>query len=477
MFATLRVFLDFNLPNATTWFYFSFLLAIALFFKFGRLLSVRNSDVVMLFLLVPGLLVLQRAHAGAGGPDERNAVQAATLIGQCYVSAGSLATVAGTSVVALQTPAFEAGRWLWLGYLWLICGSAYFFCRCLFDLALVQRPALSANLTFGGLAWLAGALLICLMAVAFRPYERLLSPLAAPPVAASPAADPIQGTADFLLLQMFDPPGWVFRLVAVLCHIAILLGLVIVGWQHFGDASSGMAAATFYLVLPYIGLYVGQASQAWPAALLVWTIAAYRYPTLAGVLLGLAAGTALFPVVLLPAWISFYAGRGTGRFLLGWAAIVGLCVLNGAFILGDVELPGALQESLLAWLPWRVPPLPVEGFWTGVHAAYRLPVFIGYFAFILATTVWPSPKNLAQVLALSTAALVGLQLWYADQGGIYVLWYAPLLLLLAFRPNLQDHRPPPISPDTDWLARMRSVLVRAVRRLARVPEPAQIHRS
>ena len=52
------VFLDFNLPNATTWFYFSGLLAVALFFKFTRLLSVRNWDVLSLFLLVRGLLLL-----------------------------------------------------------------------------------------------------------------------------------------------------------------------------------------------------------------------------------------------------------------------------------------------------------------------------------------------------------------------------------------------------------------------------------
>ena len=30
------IFLDFNLPNSATWFYFSLLLAVALFFKFGR---------------------------------------------------------------------------------------------------------------------------------------------------------------------------------------------------------------------------------------------------------------------------------------------------------------------------------------------------------------------------------------------------------------------------------------------------------
>ena len=56
------IFLDFNLPNAATWFYFSLILTVALFFQFTRLISLRNLDVLTLFLLVPGFLVLQEAH-------------------------------------------------------------------------------------------------------------------------------------------------------------------------------------------------------------------------------------------------------------------------------------------------------------------------------------------------------------------------------------------------------------------------------
>src|ERR1700738_5154637 len=106
---SLSVFLDFSLPNATTWFYFSGLLAVALFFKFSRLLSVRNLDVVMLLLQFPGFLLL-----------------------------------------------LESGDRGWAGYLWLFCGTGYFLGRCLVDLVLVRRPALGPNLTLGGLAWLAG---------------------------------------------------------------------------------------------------------------------------------------------------------------------------------------------------------------------------------------------------------------------------------------------------------------------------------
>src|SRR3954451_17254902 len=111
MMATASIFLDIDLPNPTTWFYFSLLLAIALFVKFSRLLSMRNLDVLTLFLLVPGLLILQQAHS---------------------------------------TPA-PAVKWLWSGYLWLFCGSVYFSVRCLLDLTLVRRPALNPNLNFAGL--------------------------------------------------------------------------------------------------------------------------------------------------------------------------------------------------------------------------------------------------------------------------------------------------------------------------------------
>ena len=113
----------------------------------------------------------------------------------------------------------------------------------------------------------------------------------------------------------------------------------------------------------------------------------------------------------------------------------------------DTSIREALQQT--AWQPWRIP--TTEGFWTGLHWAYRIPVFIAYAAFVLLTLLWPSPKNLAHLMALSAAVLIGIQFWYADQGGVYVLWYLPLLLLLVFRPNLEERRAAPIYPG-DGLA-------------------------
>ena len=68
-----------------------------LFVRFSRLFSVRNWDVLSLFALVPGVLLIDQAKRH--GPLEL----------------------------------------LWYGYLWLLCGSVYLFLRCVIDLALVRR--------------------------------------------------------------------------------------------------------------------------------------------------------------------------------------------------------------------------------------------------------------------------------------------------------------------------------------------------
>jgi hypothetical protein len=399
---------------------------VALFFKFSRLLSIRNLDVISLFILVPGLLLLMESRSSR------------------------------------------------LAYVWLLCGSGYLLARCLLDLALVRRPALSPNLNFGGLAWLAAALFVCLVAVAVRrPVDRTEHLDKTPSLVAQmqnqgvnilsqqPAARDAAGS---------DAPLWVRRILAIWCHLAIVTGLILIGWRHYQDAHAGMAAATFYLLLPYTAIDIGQWHYVWPMALMVWAVAGYRKPALAGLLLGLAAGTMYFPLLAFPIWLSFYWGRGAGRFAGAFVLTAALCL--GVIWMND-ELVRGWQSalSLPDWQPWREPFHGTDGFWSDIHWAYRMPVFIAYLAFVVTTAFWPRPKDLAHVLALSSAVLIGIQFWYADRGGVYILWYLPLLLLLVFRPNLADRRPLPIQPETDWLRRLGRALGRLAARLLRLLQP------
>jgi hypothetical protein len=424
------IFLEFNLPNATTWSVLSALLVVALFFKFNRLLSVRNWDLLTLFLLVPGLLLLQEEHARAA---------------------------------AAGTP--PATRALWFGYLWLLAGGAYFFVRCLLDLALVRRPALAPNLNFAGLAWLTGTLFVFLGGVAVRrPAEQDM-----PVGKGSAVLEEAQRRAAAFVEQTAGPPPdgrdarfWVERVLAGACHLAVVAALIVIGWKHFQDATAGMAAATLYLLLPYIAFHIAQrhvdVGHIMPTALVLWAIAAYRRPTVAGLLVGLAAGSLFFPALTVPVWLSFYWGRGARRFFGGFAVTAALSLsLTGLLLWLHGDLARSLRATLglSDWQPWLVLPPTSESFWSGVPGAwaYRIPVFIVYAAFVLTTMVWPRPKDLSHLIALAAAALIGVQFWYADRGGVYILWYLPFLLLLVFRPNLSDRRAPPLEAADDFVAR------------------------
>jgi hypothetical protein len=522
---TANVFFQFTLPNATTWFLFSLLLAVALFFKFRRLLSMRNLDVVTLYLLVPGLLFLQEAHQiqsdasmarELAGRQKQLATDAAAMpSSELRKAADTQAELAhhlqqldlGDSaqqrktlekmhavLVALDdvepiyareplTQAADAAkelvrqldeaawRWLRIGYIWLLCGSGYFLLRCLIDLALVRRPAIAPNLNFGGLAWLGGALAVFMIFVAVKQTE-------APDVGKVTIA---QNRVETFVSEQIKQSATAMRVrsevpvratLALVCHLAVITALIVIGCWHFQDAHIGMAAAALYLLLPYTAIHISQYHHVWPSALLVWAVACYRKPMVAGLLIGLAAGFAFFPLLVLPVWLSFYrGGRGAGRFL-------GTLLLVAALGFGiHIWWEGGLLISLQAafnvpdWQAWAKPG-STESFWMTIHWAYRLPVFIAYLAFLVTTLFWPGRKNLAQTIALTAALVIGVQFWYADQGGVYVLWYLPLLILMVFRPNLADRRPPLIEPENDRLSRAGRWLGRHAVRLLRLPEPA-----
>ena len=179
---------------------------------------------------------------------------------------------------------------------------------------------------------------------------------------------------------------------------------------------------------------------------------------------------------LLFPWLGFYWKRGGGRFLCGFFLAALVCtIVIVAFLWMDDNLTLSIQASLSLsdWQPWQQPnPQLTKGFWTGVNwaPAYRLPVFIAFVAFVLATTFWPHPKNLDHLIALSAAILIGIQFWFADQGGVYVLWYLPLVLLMVFRPNCSDRLATP-TVHSGWVA---AGALGGTKRLVRA-EPTAMH--
>ena len=459
-----EVLIKYEPVHPTTWVYLSSLLLIALYFKFSRMWSVRNLDLIGLMALSPGLLMVNYGHQN---PD----------VGQ------------GTEQA---------------GYIWLFCIGGLFVIRLLLDSVMVRRPLLEPNLSVGGLSFLGVTLFVFLMTnVLVIPPELIDSPVETPPPVAAAGDKPAVagerttvagsdfakwGPGNPLVFRAFahvwqHPPltGEVkattpeptpkvedhkpeeplppteatpteskptksapppfhtrVRVTAVATHFFIVLGLILIGYWHFDNIRTGIAAAVLYLLLPYTAQWTGQVTHFLPAALLVWAIVMYRRPLLSGILMGLVIGTAFYPIFLLPLWISFYAQRGWRRFVLG--VLLGAAAQAGWLWIQSVDSK-EFVERLKQTFGLMFPTMEhLEGFWgfQFIDPVYRVTVLAAFAAVACSLALWPSRKNLATLLSCSAVVLLGTQFWHAHRGGLYMAWDLPLMLLTIFRPNLED---------------------------------------
>ncbi len=428
----------------STWFYLSLLLVIAVFCRFHRVFSLRNLDLGLLLASGPGLLLVR---------DERPSVRL-------------------------------------FGFVWLFCLTGVYLIRLLGDGLLKRRPPLSQNLNAPGLGFLcASAFVLLTLQAVSQPTE--ISPVqlqtsdrdrviaaAVSERVSSPTAEQSAGGAGETRSTAIEPgtPGeegaasvkagpttaaiftWVQvmfeelapRVMAMLAHLAVVVGLLFVGRNLFGDINLGLAMATLYLLLPCTAYDVGEFHYVLPAALIVWAIVAYQDPVVAGVLIGLACGALFFPLFLVPLWVCFYGRRGGPKFLTALTIVAAGLFLSFALISAEPDsfwrkTMGTIRLTELAFENGG----EVDGFWKqeGDYASpYRLPVIVGYFVLITVLTIWPRKKNLEHLIAASTAIIVGTQFWYPQQGGVYLLWYLPLLIMVVFRPRLEHLSPPHREP-------------------------------
>lgn len=431
-----QILFDYRI-NPTTWAYLSSLLMIGIYFKFHRFWSVRNLDLVALIGFAPGLLMIYYG-----------------------MSKGNAGLVGG-------------------GYVWMFVVNGFFLIRTLLDPVMVRRPLLEPNLSVSGLTFTGISLLIFLMAnVVNTPPERLESVLCKPAEKAevdlrqaSPGYVPFQElaaysckTVDETQLDEHEYRRQVVRIcaariTAILAHLALVTGLVLVGYRHFDNIHAGVAVGTLYLLFFYTSQMTGQVEHVVPAALLTWTIVAYRRPVIAGIFMGLAAGLIYYPLFLLPLWCGFYWQRGVVRFLLG--VVLALAVLIGGLALAAGGLDTFVSQLRLMFgvrYPFDVQSV---GFWQFHQPGWRISVLAPFLCLAASLAIWPAQKNLGTLLSCSAAVMIAVQFWHAHQGGIYLAWFLPLLLLTIFRPNLEDRVALSAVRDFRWPRRKGAKQLRA----------------
>jgi hypothetical protein len=224
---------------------------------------------------------------------------------------------------------------------------------------------------------------------------------------------------------------------AMLGHLAIVFGFIYIGHCHFGNIQTGIACATLYLLHPYTNQMVGRLDHLIPAALMLWSIALYRRPFWAGLGIGTAAALVLYPICLVPLWCSFYWRRGWIRFLCG--SVAALTVFAILLLFSPPSL-GTCQDQIIHMLGKSMLKIfsRADGFWSYHEMIYRVPLLAIFFTLCFGMILWPAHKHFATLLSCSALLMLGIQFWQIHQGGLYMAWYLPLLILTIFRPNLED---------------------------------------
>ncbi len=387
------------------WLFLTLLACVTIFFKFGRFWSIRNLDLLLLFALAPGMMML--VASGAGAPP-------------------------------------------WIAYCWLFLGSLLWLARCLLDLGLSRRPLMEPNLNAAGLACISmgvlGLFVVETVSLTLaegsarnpadaKPSKRETEPPMAPTPSGAVAMVVQSAPLPSELKQ--DPNKGLGRLLACVAQIGLVVGLCAIGWRHFERPIAGLSVATCYLLLPYARFALADSGQLVPAALIVTAIAFYRIPWVSAPLIGVSAAWMPASIGLIPLWTGFYRKRGWLKFSLLSLGVWGGCMLVARLVPVLGEWPVALGARTMAEAGlWPIVDAPPGSFWAGVDAGYRLPVWIAYLALVVWTSFWPAEKNLGELVATSAALLVASQFWYLSAGGTLVLLYLPLVILMMFRPTL-----------------------------------------
>ncbi|MGL4593518.1 MAG: glycosyltransferase family 87 protein [Thermoguttaceae bacterium] len=225
--------------------------------------------------------------------------------------------------------------------------------------------------------------------------------------------------------------------VAGLCYLTIVFCLIYIGHCHFGNMRTGIACATLYLLHPYTNQMIARLDHLMPSALILIALALYRRPLFAGLAIGTAAALVFYPICLVPLWLSFYLRRGGARFIAGIISAIVLFVILLLFSPNEYGTFSAQLMHLLGKSSLRIFSRP-DGFWAYYDMIYRVPVFAIFIVACFAMLLWPSHKHLATLISCSAFILLISQLCQVYQGGLYLAWYLPLLILTIFRPNLED---------------------------------------
>jgi hypothetical protein len=237
---------------------------------------------------------------------------------------------------------------------------------------------------------------------------------------------------------------------AITFDLLTILGLLVLGRRLRAGPSGtmlGFALAYAWAAYPYTTFVLqSNSNDTLVAMLVVWALVFLRSPTGRGAMVGLAAAAKFTPVVLAPLFATASADgvRWWRRAILSSLVTAGVIVAAIVPWIPDGGLR-ELYDRTLGYQAGRNSPFSIWGQQTQLE---WLHVGVLAFAGLLALGVafFPRRKSPMQVAALAAAVMVAIELTAEHWFYLYIVWFAPLVLVATFLQWRTDPPPGPLDP-------------------------------
>jgi hypothetical protein len=193
----------------------------------------------------------------------------------------------------------------------------------------------------------------------------------------------------------------------------------------------GIALAYAWAAFPFtLFALATNSNDALVAALVLAALAASLHPMRRGLLVGLAGMAKFAPLALAPLFATYSWPRGSGaralaRFAAGFALAVGASL---ALVLWHTSLH-TFYDRTVGFQATRGAPFSVWGLYGGGWHVAQHVVQAAAVALAVAVALVPRRQDAVGLAALSAAVLIALQLGATYWFYLYIVWFAPLVLV------------------------------------------------
>jgi hypothetical protein len=224
----------------------------------------------------------------------------------------------------------------------------------------------------------------------------------------------------------------------------LCVGLLFLIGRRVRGPSLGIALAYAWAAFPFTLFAMNtNSNDAFVAVLVLAAVLAAMHPVRRGVFVGLAGMAKFGPLALAPLfathdWRPGQGGRSIVRFALGFVVVVAIAL---GLVLWHTDLR-TFYDRTVGYQATRGAPFSVWGLYGGGWEVAQRIVQVAAIVLAVAVALVPRRRDVVGLTALSAAVLIALQLGATYWFYLYLVWFAPLVLIASLGDRAEPVRSP-----------------------------------